>query len=107
MAALRAHQLAAGRPAVASRMIYAATVAASCLPAVFLAPCRIDFVNEVLRCVPHRELALVPPAVVAITALPFVPLLRAMQRRADRERAEIAAAPKLPRAIAVRPRRGA
>jgi len=105
LAALRARQLAAGRPAIRPRAIYAATVLASCLPVVFLTPRRVDFAADMMRWVPHAELALVPPLVVAVTALPFVPLLRAMQRRTDRERAEIAAAQKLPRAVAVLPRR--
>lgn len=105
LAALRARQLAAGRPAVSPRAIYAATVLAACLPVVFATPRQVDFASEMMRWVPHPALALVPPVVVAITALPFVPLLRAMQRRTDRERAEIAAAPKLPRAVAVLPRR--
>lgn len=106
LAALRAGQLAAGRPAVAPRTIYAATVVASCLPVVFLVPRRIDFVTEMLHWVPYKQLALVPPAIVAVTALLCVPLLCAMRRLADRERAEIAAAPRLPRAVAVLPQRG-
>jgi hypothetical protein len=85
--------------------IYVATVLASCLPVVFATPRQVDFASEMMRWVPHPALALVPPVVVAITALPFVPLLRAMQRRTDRERAEIAAAPRLPRPVAVLPRR--
>lgn len=83
----RAHQLVAGEPAITPRKIYVATLITSCVPFVLL--CAI------------------PPLVVAITALPFVPMLRAMQRLADRERLEIAAAQKLPRAVAVLPPRGA
>jgi hypothetical protein len=106
LAALRARRLAAGRPALAPRAIYTATVLASCLPVVFLTPSEVGFVSVMMRWVPHQELALVPPLVVAVIALLCVPLLRAMQRLVDRERAEIAAAPDLPRAIAVLPQRG-
>lgn len=59
-----------------------------------------------MRLVPHPHLAVVPPLIVAITALPCLLPLRALQRLAERERAEIATARKLPRAIAVLPRRG-
>lgn len=107
LAALRAHRLAAGRPALAPRAIYAATVLASCVPIVFATPSQIDFVDLMMHGVPHHHLAVVPPLIVAITALPCLLPLRAMQRLADRERAEIATARKLPRAIAVLPRRGA
>jgi hypothetical protein len=84
---LRARQLVAGRIATTPRTIYVATLLTSCVPFVLLWA--------------------IPPLLVAITALPFVPMLRALQRLVDRERAEIAAAPDLPRAIAVLPRRGA
>ena len=42
----------------------------------------------------------VPPALVALTALPFIPMMRAMERIVARERAQAAAAPHvLPRAV--------
>jgi hypothetical protein len=107
LAALRAYRLATGRPASAPRTIYAATVLASCLPVVFLAPRKVHLVSWMVNRVPHLHLAVIPPVIVAVTALLCVPALRAMQRLADRERAEIAAAQRLPRAIAVLPRRGA
>lgn len=85
---LRARQLVAGRPAVTPRTIYIATLVTACVPFVLLWA--------------------IPPVLVAITALPFVPMLHAMQRLVERERAEIAAVPgRLPRAIAVLPQRGA
>lgn len=84
---LRARQLVAGRIAITPRAIYVATLLTSCVPFVLLWA--------------------IPPLLVAVTALPFVPMLHAMQRLVDRERAEIAAAPDLPRAIAVMPRPGA
>jgi hypothetical protein len=87
LSVLRARQLVAGKPAVTPRTIYVATLITSCVPFVLLWA--------------------IPPALVAITALPFVPMLHAMRRLVDRERAEIAAAQDLPRAIAVTPRRGA
>jgi hypothetical protein len=77
------------------------------VPVVLLAGARVEFVTDMVSCVSHSALATIPPLVVALTALPFLSLLHAMQRLADRERAEIAAAPKLPRAVAVLPRRGA
>jgi len=107
LAAQRARRLAAGQPALAPREIYAATVLASCLPVVFLTPSQVGFPSLMMSMVPHSQLAVVPPVIVAITALLCVPLLRAMQRLADRERVEIATARKLPRAVAVPPRRGA
>jgi hypothetical protein len=107
LAALRARRLAAGQPALALRAIYAATVLASCLPVVFATPSRIDFVSVMMHWVSHAQLAVVPPLIVAVTALPCLLVLRAMRRQADRERTEIATAWKLPRAVAVPPRRGA
>jgi hypothetical protein len=83
---LRARQLIAGRPAITPRAIYVATLLTSCVPFVLLWA--------------------IPPLLVAVTALPFMPMLHALQRLVDRERDEIAAAPDLPRAIAVLPRRG-
>jgi hypothetical protein len=84
---LRARQLIAGRSALTPRAIYVATLLTSC--------------------VPFALLWAIPPLLVGITALPFMPMLHAMQRLVDRERAEIAAAPDLPRAVAVLTRRGA
>jgi hypothetical protein len=85
--ALRAHSLAAGRPAASAGKIYTWTVLTSCVP---------------------FGLLVLPPVLVAITALPFIPMLRAMERVIDRERAEIAALPRaLPRATAVALPRGA
>lgn len=78
---LRARQLVAGRVALTPRAIYVATLLTSCVPFVLLWA--------------------IPPLLVAVTALPFVPMLHAMQRLVDRERAEIGAVPELPRAIAV------
>jgi hypothetical protein len=86
--ARRAHQLVAGKPAWSPRKIYTVTVVTSCLPFVVLYA--------------------IPPALVAITALPFIPLLRAMERIVTREREELADAPHvLPRAIAAISRRAA
>ena len=70
--ALRAYELVAGKPARSPRSIYVATVVASCVPFVILFA--------------------IPPVLVAITALPFVPLLRSMEALVARERREIAAA---------------
>jgi hypothetical protein len=79
--ALRGYQLASGKRAWSPRKIYVATVLTSCLPFVVLYA--------------------IPPALVALTALPFIPLLRAMDRIVTRERQQLAGAPhRLPRAIA-------
>jgi len=46
----------------------------------------------------------IPPALVAITALPFLPMLRAMERRIARERLEVETVSQaLPRAVALLP----
>jgi len=80
MSVQRARRLVAGQPAVAPRTIYVVTVVTSCVPFVVLWA--------------------IPPLLVAITAAPFVPLLRYQQRIVERERAELAAvAQALPRAI--------
>jgi hypothetical protein len=80
---LRVHELVTGRPARSPRSIYAATVTTSCIPFI------LAFA--------------IPPVIVAITALPFLPLLRVMETLVARERREIADAPHpLPHAI-VRP----
>lgn len=82
--ALRAYQLTAGRRAWTPRSIYVATLITSCVPFIVLYA--------------------IPPAIVALTALPFVPLLRAMETLVVREREEIARAlHPLPRAILRRP----
>ena len=86
MSALRGHQLVAGKSAWSPRNIYTATVVVSCVPFV--------------------ALYAIPPALVALTALPFLPLLRAMKRIVARERAELAGAPHaLPRAVVAISRR--
>ncbi|HET7500243.1 MAG TPA: hypothetical protein VFK02_04545 [Kofleriaceae bacterium] len=86
MSALRGYQLVAGKPAWSPRKIYVATVLTSCLPFLVLYA--------------------IPPALVALTGLPFIPLLRAMDRLVTRERQELAGAPHvLPRAIATPVRR--
>jgi hypothetical protein len=84
---LRARQLVAGKLPITPRRIYVATLLTSCVPFVLLWA--------------------IPPTLVAITALPFMPMLHAMQRRVERERTEVDAVTRaLPRAIAVAPRRG-
>ncbi|HEX7843944.1 MAG TPA: hypothetical protein VF469_41000, partial [Kofleriaceae bacterium] len=85
LCALRACCLAAGRRAPPPMVIYAASLIASC--------------------VPFGALDGLPPVVVAITGLPIVPLLYAMQGWIARERAELAVLPALPRATAVIPPR--
>ena len=81
MVAMRARQLVAGRPAIAPRKIYVVTVVTSCVPFIVLWA--------------------IPPVLVAITALPFLPILGAMERIVERERCELAGAPHpLPRAVA-------
>ena len=71
-AAVRAHELVAGGPARSPRSIYIATVTASCVPFILLFA--------------------IPPVLVAITGLPFIPLLHAMETVVARERQAIAAA---------------
>jgi len=78
---VRGKQLIAGEATWSPRKIYIATVVTSC--------------------VPFAVLYAIPPVIVAITALPFVPLLRAMEWIVVRERRELADAQHaLPRAIA-------
>jgi hypothetical protein len=85
---VRSKQLVTGRPAWSPRKIYIATVVTSC--------------------VPFALLYAIPPVIVALTALPFVPLLRAMEWIVTRERRELAdARHALPRAIVMAPRPGA
>jgi hypothetical protein len=84
----RGRRLVAGLPAMPPRKIYVIILVTSCVPFVVLYA--------------------VPPILVAVTALPFVPMLHAMERVVSRERAELdAVAGTLPRAIAVPPRRAA
>lgn len=79
---MRARQLVAGRPALSPRRIYVVTLITSCVPFVVLYA--------------------IPPTLVALTALPFVPMLHAMERVVGRERAELdAVAGNLPHAIAL------
>jgi hypothetical protein len=78
MCARRAHNLVAGRPARSPRRIYVATLITSCVPFILLVA--------------------LPPVIVAITLLPFLPLLRAMETLVARERREMAEA-RYPRAI--------
>lgn len=81
--ALRGHQLAAGKPAWSPRSIYLLTVFTSCIPFAMLFG--------------------IPPVLVAITALPILPLLGAMATIVTRERDALAEAPEsLPRARLVR-----
>jgi hypothetical protein len=70
--AMRVYELVAGKPARSPRWIYIATVCTSC--------------------VPFLVLLAIPPVLVALTALPFVPLLHAMETLVARERRQIAAA---------------
>jgi len=107
LCALRAHELAAGKRAVSPYAIYFATVLTACVPVVFLADARVAFVADMDLYVGSEALLVIPPILVAFTALPFLRLLRSMQRLAERERTEIAAAQQLPRAIAVPARRSA
>ena len=78
--ARRAAQLACGQRAWTPRTVYLITVIVSCVPFVL-------------------ALAL-PPILVALTGLPFLPILRAMEPLAARERNQLAgASDKLPFAI--------
>ncbi len=80
---LRARRLAAGDATMTVAKLLGITVAAVC--------------------VPFMVLWFIPPVLVAITALPILPLLHGMRPLIDRERAEIAALPaRLPRATIVR-----
>ena len=82
LCAVRGHQLVADKPAITPRKIYIVTLITSCVPFV--------------------ALWAIPPALVAITALPFVPMLHGMQRLVLRERIAIASATRLlPRAVAM------
>ena len=83
--ALRGYRLVTGKPALSPARIYVATLITSCVPFV--------------------ALWAIPPMLVAITALPFVPMLHAMERRIARERLELdAVSHALPRAVASLPR---
>jgi hypothetical protein len=77
----RGRALVAGRPAVKPGTIYGITIAAACVPFIVL---------------------FLPPMVVAVTGLPFLWLLRAMETLVARERAELARAPHVPpRAVVI------
>lgn len=91
LAAVRAWQLVAGRPAVRSWAVFGITAITACVPSF-------------LGCIEKpTALWLIPPALGALTAVVFVPLLNLMERWISRERAEIAAIPaQLPRAVARR-----
>jgi hypothetical protein len=82
---LRAHRLLRGAPAISPLAIFASVVATSCVPFVVLFG--------------------VPPVLVALTGLPMLPLLHAMARWIERERAELAAMPQLLPRAALIPRR--
>jgi len=71
--AIRATQLARARPAWSPRSVYLITVIVSCVPFVLMLA--------------------IPPILVAVTGLPFLPILRAMEPLAARERDELALAP--------------
>lgn len=80
--ALRGYRLVTGKPAMSPAKIYVATLITSCVPFVVLWA--------------------IPPALVAITALPFMPMLHAMERRIARERLELETISQaLPRAVAM------
>jgi len=80
--AMRGYQLVMGRPAYSPRRIVVVTLITSCVPFIVLIG--------------------IPPLLVVATALPLVPLLRAMEHVIGRERDEVAAAPRvLPRAAVV------
>jgi hypothetical protein len=64
-------------------------------------PLTIYTVTLIVSCVPFIVLLAIPPLLVALTGLPFQPILRAMEPIAARERDELAgAAHELPFAIA-------
>ena len=80
LVAARAWRLVAGRPAPGPGLIYATCVAVSC--------------------VPFAVLYLIPPALVAITGVPLIKLMRSMETLVERER-ERARDGDLPRATAL------
>ena len=80
LVAIRAKQLAAGAKALSPPKVYAITIAVSCIPWVMYFA--------------------IPPAIVAVTGVPFLFLLHHMQKIIDRERAELHAEVTTPRAIA-------
>ena len=82
--AVRGYRLVTGQAALSPAAIYVATLITSCVPFVVLWA--------------------IPPTLVAITALPFLPMLRAMERRIARERLEVETVSQaLPRAVALLP----
>jgi hypothetical protein len=105
LCALRAGELAAGKRAVPPYAIYFATVLTACVPVVFLVDARVAFVADMDLYVGSEALLVIPPILVAFTALPFLRLQRWMQRLAERERTEIAAVQQLPLALVMPPRR--
>jgi hypothetical protein len=80
LVAMRAYQLVAGGKAIRPGSIYLVCVAVSCLP--------------------FAVLYLLPPALVALTGLPFLPAMAYMQRLVERERAREELEGVLPRATA-------
>jgi hypothetical protein len=85
LCAVRGYRLVAGKPGPTPATIYFATVITSCLPFVVLWA--------------------IPPVLVGITALPFAPMLHAMERRIARERLELLTLSQAPpRAVAMRVR---
>ena len=80
MSGIRAYQLARGDTALTVRTIYGVVVLVSCIPFVVL--------------------YLIPPILVALTGLAFLPVLQAPVWIAARERALLAGAPPLARVLA-------
>jgi hypothetical protein len=83
LSAVRAYKLAIDKRAPSPRKIYVITL--------------------IVSCVPFALLLALPPMLVAVTGLPFLPLLRRMEPWIARERAELATIPTLPRATAMIP----
>lgn len=75
MVAMRGYQLVAGKRAWSPRRIYVLTIVTSCIPFVVLWT--------------------IPPILVALTALPFLPMLRAMERMVEEERWEMRSSPEM------------
>lgn len=68
-----------------------------------MGPGRIFWITVVVSGVPFALIYLIPPALVALTGVPILPLLHGMQALVDRERREIGELPEpLPRAAIVR-----
>jgi hypothetical protein len=78
----RGRALVAGTPAPTPGEIYAYTIVVSCVPFILLLA--------------------IPPLLVAVTGLPFLPLMHRMAKIVERERAELAHAPHVPpRAVVI------